>query len=263
MVLAERNVYTCADDTQDQMKEKIIKHRLNRVIVASCTPRTHEAIFRDTLRDAGLNPYLLEMANIRDQCSWVHGNDPGKATEKAKDLVRMTVGRTAGLMPLTESTVPVKNAALVIGGGIAGLTAAHAIAQQGYQVHLVEKETTLGGMAARVSTTLDGGAVGAYVSELVDRVRNHKKITVHLGSSVTKVDGHVGDFDSDILSNGTTAKVEHGVVILATGARELKPTTYGYGASDKVITQLELSERLSNNEFELAGKTDHRHDSVR
>ena len=130
-MLAERNVYTCADDTQDQMKEKIIKHRLNRVIVASCTPRTHEAIFRDTLRDAGLNPYLLEMANIRDQCSWVHSGEPDKATEKAKDLVRMTVGRVKGLKPLTEGTVPVKNSALVIGGGIGGMTAAFAIAEAG------------------------------------------------------------------------------------------------------------------------------------
>ena len=113
------------------MKEKIIKHRLNRVIVASCTPRTHEAIFRDTLRDAGLNPYLLEMANIRDQCSWVHSGEPDKATEKAKDLVRMTVGRVAGLKPLKEETVPVKNGALVIGGGIGGMTAALAIAEAG------------------------------------------------------------------------------------------------------------------------------------
>ena len=144
------------------MKEKIIRHRLNRVIVASCTPRTHEAIFRDTLRDAGLNPYLLEMANIRDQCSWVHSGEPDKATEKAKDLVRMTVGRVAGLQPLKESTIPVKGSALVIGGGIGGMTAALAVAEQGYPVHLVEKENMLGGMARHVYRTLDGGNVQAY-----------------------------------------------------------------------------------------------------
>jgi heterodisulfide reductase subunit A2 len=254
VVLAERNVYTCADDTQDQMKEKIIKHRLNRVIVASCTPRTHEAIFRDTLRDAGLNPYLLEMANIRDQCSWVHGGEPDKATEKAKDLVRMTVGRTAALCPLPESTVPVKGAALVIGGGLAGMTAALAIADQGYPVHLVEKEAALGGMAARVGVTLDGASVAGHVAKLAEKVKNHKRITLHLGSRVTKVDGHVGDFESDVLTGAATVRVEHGVVIVASGGREFRPSSYGYGTSDKVITQLELSERLANDGLSLPDK---------
>ncbi len=255
VVLAERNVYTCADDTQDQIKEKIIKHRLNRVIVASCTPRTHEAIFRDTLRDAGLNQYLLEMANIRDQCSWVHGGEPDKATEKAKDLVRMTVGRVAGLMPLAEETVPVKGAALVIGGGLAGMTAALAVAGQGYPVHLVEKEEVLGGMAADVGVTLDGDSVPAHVSALVARVNGHKKISVHLNSRVTKVDGHVGDFTSDILTGQSTAQVEHGVVIVASGAKELKPQSFGYGKSDKVMTQLELSSRIARDELSLPEKS--------
>ena len=254
VVLAERNVYTCADDTQDQMKEKIIKHRLNRVIVASCTPRTHEAIFRDTLRDAGLNPYLLEMANIRDQCSWVHSGEPDKATEKAKDLVRMTVGRVKGLKPLTEGTVPVKNSALVIGGGIGGMTAAYAIAEEGYPVHLVEKENTLGGMARDVYTTLDGGNVQAFLAALIERVTSHPRISVHLGSKVAKVDGHVGDFASHIVKNETTIEIEHGVVILATGATEHKPHSYGYGASDKVMTQLELSGRLARKEINLPEK---------
>jgi heterodisulfide reductase subunit A len=254
VVLAERNVYTCADDTQDQMKEKIIKHRLNRVIVASCTPRTHEAIFRDTLRDAGLNPYLLEMANIRDQCSWVHSGEPDKATEKAKDLVRMTVGRVKGLKPLTEGTVPVKNSALVIGGGIGGMTAAFAIAEEGYPVHLVEKENTLGGMAREVYTTLDGGNVQAFLDGLIERVTSHPRITVHVGSNVAKVDGHVGDFTSSIVKNEKTAEIEHGVVILATGATELKPHSFGYGASDKVMTQLELSGRLARKEINLPEK---------
>jgi heterodisulfide reductase subunit A len=175
VVFAEHNTYTCADDTQDRMKEKIVEHRLNRVIVASCTPRTHEAIFRDTLRDAGLNPFLLEMANIRDQCSWVHSAEPDKATEKAKDLVRMTVGRTLGLMPLIEETVPVKNAALVIGGGIGGMTAALAVADQGYPVHLVEKETALGGMARQVHRTLDNSDIEAFLDSTVERVSTHPR----------------------------------------------------------------------------------------
>jgi heterodisulfide reductase subunit A len=254
VVLAERNVYTCADDTQDQMKEKIIKHRLNRVIVASCTPRTHEAIFRDTLRDAGLNPYLLEMANIRDQCSWVHSGEPDRATEKAKDLVRMTVGRTAGLRPLREETIPVKSIALVIGGGIGGMTAALAIADQGYPVHLVEKENMLGGMAHDIFQTLDGGMVQTFLTRLIERVMTHARVTAHLKSKVTKVDGHVGDFTSTIVTGDKTAEIENGVVILATGAQEHKPRTYGYGKSDRVVTQLELSGRLARNELALPDK---------
>lgn len=255
VVHAERNMYTCADDTQDQIKEKIIKYRLNRVIVASCTPRTHEAIFRDTLRDAGLNPYLLEMANIRDQCSWVHSAEPDKATEKAKDLVRMTVGRTVGLKPLVESTVPVKNAALIIGGGVGGMTAALSIADQGYRVFLVEKENILGGMAREIHETLDKSNVSAFVSHLIDRVESHPRIKAYLHSTVKKVDGHVGDFTSDIVTPETTLKVEHGVVILASGAKELKPQSFGYGKSDKVITQLELSGRIARNELALPEKS--------
>jgi heterodisulfide reductase subunit A len=254
VVHAERNMYTCADDTQDQIRDKIIAYRLNRVIVASCTPRTHEAIFRDTLRDAGINPYLLEMANIRDQCSWVHSGEPDKATEKAKDLVRMTVGRVAGLKPLTESTIPVKNSALVIGGGIGGMTAAQAIAEQGYPVHLVEKENILGGMARRIHRTLDGGLVQTYLTRLIERVTTNPKITLHLKSTVNKVDGHVGDFTSTILTGDNSSEVEHGVVIVATGAKEHTPAAYGYGTSDKVVTQLELSNRIAHNELTLPEK---------
>jgi heterodisulfide reductase subunit A len=254
VVHAERNTYTCADDTQNQIKEKIIKYRLNRVIVASCTPRTHEAIFRDTLRDAGLNPYLLEMANIRDQCSWVHSSEPDKATDKAKDLVRMTVGRTIGLQPLKEETAPVKNSALVIGGGIGGMTAALSIADQGYAVHLVEKENTLGGMAREIHRTLDGSNVQAFLATTIDQVTSHSRITVHLKSKVKKVDGHIGDFTSRIVTDDTSAEIEHGVVILATGATEKKPQSFGYGTSEKVVTQLELSGRLARKELSLPEK---------
>ncbi len=254
VVFADHNVYTCADDTQDRMKETIVKYRLNRVIVASCTPRTHEAIFRDTLRDAGLNPYLLEMANIRDQCSWVHSGEPDKATDKAKDLVRMTVGRVARLEPLTESTVPVKSAALVIGGGIGGMTAALSIAEQGYPVHLVEKDGALGGMARKLYRTLDGGPVQPYLAGIIDRVTAHPKITLHLQSTVKKVDGHVGDFTSTIVTGDKNIEVEHGVVIVASGAQEHTPRSFGYGTSDKVVTQLELSARLERNELELPEK---------
>ncbi|MFA6133519.1 MAG: FAD-dependent oxidoreductase [Phycisphaerae bacterium] len=251
VVLAEHNVYTCADDTQDTIKDRIIEHRLNRVIVASCTPRTHEAIFRDTLRDAGLNPYLLEMANIRDQCSWVHSGKPDLATRKASDLVRMAVGRTANLMPLSEETVPVKGSAVVIGGGVAGMTAALALAEQGFPVHLVEKTAALGGTALDVYYTLDGLDVRAFLAELADRVTRHARITVYLKSRVTKVEGHVGDFKSEIVTGDKARSVEHGVVVVATGAAEGKPTTFGYGQSDRVLTQMELSSRLGRDELNL------------
>ena len=253
VALAEHNVYTCADDSQERIKEQIDEFRINRVVIASCTPRTHEPIFRDTLRDAGLNPYLLEMANIRDQCSWVHTGSPQQATEKAIDLVRMTVARTARLLPLAEETVPVKNGALIVGGGIAGLTAALALADQGFPVHLVEKTDQLGGTARQLHHTLDGQSIQTYLSEIIERVSGHPRVTVHLDARATDVNGHVGDFTTTITSNGdgTSVEVEHGVVVVATGATEHKPESYGYGQSDKVITQLELTDRLGRDELSL------------
>ena len=262
VVLAETNVYTCADDNQDQMKAKIAEHRLNRVVVASCTPRTHEPIFRDTLRDAGLNPYLLEMANIRDQCSWVHSGNPNAATEKAIDLVRMATARAAALMPLQEATAPVNNAALVVGGGIAGMTAALALAEQGFPVHLVEKSDCLGGTIRQIHRTLDGHDVQKMLAETIERTKTHPRITLHLKSRVSKVGGHVGEFTSQIADvagtvcvpndNGTrsvpdrltNSEIHHGVVVVATGATEQKPSTFGYGKSERVLTQLDLSDRL-------------------
>ncbi|NQU23981.1 MAG: CoB--CoM heterodisulfide reductase iron-sulfur subunit A family protein, partial [Candidatus Nealsonbacteria bacterium] len=254
VVYAERNMYTCADDTQDQIKEKIIELGLNRVVVASCTPRTHESIFRDTLRDAGLNPYLLEMANIRDQCSWVHPTEPQRATDKAIDLVRMIAGRTAQLQPLKEETAPVCNAALIIGGGIAGMTAALALADQGFPVHLAEKQDHLGGTIEQLHTTLDGGDVQALLAESVERINAHPRITTHLNSIASKVDGHVGKFTTTITSGEKITEVQHGVVVVATGAVEHKPESYGYGQSDRVMTQLELSDRLGRGSIELPEK---------
>jgi heterodisulfide reductase subunit A len=248
---AEHNVYTCADDSQDQIKERIKEHRLNRVVIASCTPRTHEPIFRDTLRDAGLNPYLLEMANIRDQCSWVHSGDPEKATLKAIDLVRMAAGRASRLIPLEQETVAVQQAALVIGGGVAGMTAALALADQGFPVHLVEKTEALGGTAVRLGRTLDGQDIQAFLRQTIERVATHAKITVHLNARVAKVDGHIGNFRAKITADGRTEEVAHGVVVLATGATEQPPKSHGYGANSRVVTQLELTERLRNGQVAL------------
>jgi heterodisulfide reductase subunit A len=254
VAFAEHTVYTCADDSQDRIKDRITEHCLNRVIVASCTPRTHEPIFRDTLRDAGLNPYLLEMANIRDQCSWVHSGDPEGATEKAKDLVRMAVGRAANLVPLKDETVPVTSAALVVGGGIAGMTTALALSQQGFQVHLVEKTAELGGTLRQIYTTLDGNDVQAFLSQTIGSVSKDPRIMVHLESRVSKVDGHVGTFSSSIISAQGTTQVEHGVVVVATGATEHRPETFGYGQSQNVLTQLELSERMGRGDLSLPEK---------
>ena len=259
VVHAESNVYTCADDSQDQIKERIIEHRLNRVIVASCTPRTHEPIFRDTLRDAGLNPYLLDMANIRDQCSWVHSGAPDQASDKAADLVRMAVGRASQLMPLVQETVPVKNAAMIVGGGIAGMTAALALADQGFPVHVIEKQSQLGGTIRRIPQTLDGSDVQAFLAKTIDNVTVHPRITVHLQTHAAKVDGHMGDFKSTLVTTdgdgqSRQTEIEHGVVVVATGATEQKPDSFGYGHDDRVLTQLELSDRLGRGELSLPDK---------
>ena len=251
VVVAENNTYTCADDTQKHIKEQIVAHHLNRVVVASCTPRTHEPIFRDTLRDVGLNPYLLEMANIRDQCSWVHAGQPGRATDKAVDLVRMAVARASNLLPLKDETVPVANPALVVGGGIAGMTAALALAEQGFPVHLVEKAAELGGTLREIHSTLDGGDVQAFLQQTIDRVSQHPRIYVHRKTRVAKVEGHVGSFTSALETDKGPLSVKHGVVVVATGAMEQKPQTFGYGQSLRVMTQLELSDRLGRGELTL------------
>lgn len=250
--LVEHNLYACADDSLGHIKARVEEHRLNRVIIASCTPRTHEPIFRETLRDIGLNPYLLEMANIRDQCSWVHSQDPEQATAKAVDLVRMAVGRVAGLTPLREESVPINSAALVVGGGIAGMTAALALADQGFPVHLVEREGTLGGTVKQIHRTLDGGDLSAFLSETIERVSANPRVTVHMESRVSKVDGHVGRFSSVIASSRESREIEHGVIVVATGAAERKPVTFGYGQDDRVLTQLELSDRLGRDDLELS-----------
>ena len=251
VVHAEHTVYTCADDSQARIKENIARHRLNRVVVASCTPRSHEPIFRDTLREAGLNPYLLEMANIREQCSWVHAGKGELATRKAFELVRMIVARVSASLPLKEETVPVHKAALVIGGGVAGMTAALALADQMFPVHLVENSHALGGTARRVHRTLDGAEVQPFLDRIVEKVASNPLISVHLNARVSQVKGHIGAFSSNILSGEDSREIDHGVIVVATGATEHTPQTYGYGRSEKVLTQLELSERLGQGSIAL------------
>ncbi|MEM1563248.1 MAG: CoB--CoM heterodisulfide reductase iron-sulfur subunit A family protein [Candidatus Bathyarchaeia archaeon] len=250
VVYAEDNLYTCSDDTQKRIREKIKEYNLNRVVVASCTPRTHEPLFRETVREAGLNPYLFEMANIRDQCSWVHMHEPDEATEKAKDLVRSVVAKARLLKPLKNPTVNVTPVALVIGGGVSGMTAALELANQGFEVHLVEREKELGGHLRKIYYLLEGEDPQKHLQRLVKAVTENKLIHVYLGAEVVEVSGFVGNFKSKIrLSNGEEKEVEHGVVIVATGAVEYKPKEYLYGEDPRVMTQHELEEKIAKGEF--------------
>jgi heterodisulfide reductase subunit A len=249
VVYAEANLYTCSQDTQGIIREKINQHSLNRVIVASCTPRTHEPLFRETVRESGLNPYLFEMVNIRDQCSWVHMHQPEEATEKAKALVRSIVAKARLLRPLKNPVIGVTPVGLVIGGGVSGMTVAIELAKQGFEVHLVEREGELGGHLRKIYYTLEGEDPQGFLKKLVDEVTTNREIHVYLGSEVTEVNGFVGNFKSKITQNGKEREIENGVVIVATGATEYKPREYLYGNSPNVVTQHELEERLARGSF--------------
>lgn len=245
VVLAENNLYTCSQDTQEHITEMILEHKLNRVIVASCTPRTHEPLFRETVREAGLNPYLFEMANIRDQCSWVHMHEPEKATQKALDLVRMAAGKARTLEPLQSIAVPVNNAALVIGGGIAGMTAALNLADQGFDVNLVERNKELGGNMRHLRYLPAGEDPATQLAETIRKLTGHPRITVRTDSTVSAVEGFVGNFTSTISRNGADEEIEHGAIVVATGGRLYEPTgEYLYGTDKRVLTQRELEQKL-------------------
>jgi heterodisulfide reductase subunit A len=245
VVHAEDNLYTCSTDSQAKIRTMIDEHHLNRVVVASCTPRTHEPLFRDTLREAGLNQYLFEMANIRDQCSWVHMHEPEKATQKSKALVRMAVAKARLIEALPERTLPLNHDALVIGGGVAGMTAALALADQRFHAHLVERDAELGGHAKHVQYLFNGEDPRKFLAQMIGRTTAHPLITVHLGTTVDGVDGFLGNFKTRLNKGGVTEEVEHGVVIVATGAEIYKPAEYLYGQSDRVVTQVEFEQKLA------------------
>jgi heterodisulfide reductase subunit A len=247
VVYADENLFTCSQDTQDKIKEKILEHQLNRVVVASCSPKTHEPMFMETLEACGLNKYLFEMANIRNQDSWVHSQTKDQATAKAKDLVRMSVARAAALKPLREKVIPVQQRALVIGGGIAGMNAALGLGDQGFDVVLVEKEKQLGGLAARLHHTIEGADIRAYLPELIARVQVHAKIEILTEAGITGFGGYKGNFKTHLAvgADAEEISVNHGVIIVATGAREYRPQEYLYAESERVATQLELSDRLA------------------
>jgi len=252
---AEHLLFSCANDSHKKIAEAIKTHGLNRVVVAACSPRTHEPLFQQTLKESGLNPYLFNMANIRDQCSWVHAQDPAAATAKAQGLVRMAVARAALSEPLHTQFVPVEQSGLVIGGGMAGMTAALALAEQGFRAHLVEKTGSLGGIARRLTRTLEGHDVQAYLADLEKKIAADPRITVHLDSEVASQSGYVGAFETELRSGSSTVKVNHGVVIVASGAEEYQPSEFLAGQDDRVLTQLNLDERLHREENVLEGVT--------
>ncbi|MEW5766859.1 MAG: FAD-dependent oxidoreductase [bacterium] len=244
----ENALYTCSQDTQERMKEVIRQKGLNRVVVAACTPRTHEPLFRDTCREAGLNKFLFEMANIRDQDSWVHQNEPENATAKAKDLVRMAIVKAAKLQPLREFDLTLNHDGLVIGGGVAGMEAALSLADQGFKVTLIEKSDKLGGNALKLRHNFQGQEVASYLNSLMAKVNSHHNISVYLNSEVESVSGFVGNFRTEVRSQKSKVKrIEHGVAIIAVGAQAYIPEgEYLYGEDDRVMTSQELDARLLN-----------------
>ena len=240
VVHVEDNLFTCSQDTQEKMKAVIKEKGINRVVVASCSPRTHEPLFQQTIREAGLNEYLFDMANIRDQDTWVHQGDHEAATAKAKDLVRMSVARVSLLEPLHKVSFGLTKSALVVGGGVAGMTAALNLARQGFPIHLVEKTDCLGGTALKLRQTWKGEDIRGYVKTLVSSVTGHPQIRVHFNTEVIRSSGFVGNYTTLLNRDGQTEEILHGAVILATGGQEWKPDVYAYGQDPRIMTALEL-----------------------
>jgi len=251
VVYAEGNLYTCSQDTQERIKKAVKEHQLNRIVVASCTPRTHETLFQETIREAGLNRYLFEMANIRDQCSWIHMREPEKATKKAKDLVRMAVAKARLIEPLKRLPLEVTPRGLVIGGGVSGMTSALRLAEEGYEVYLVEKERELGGQAKDIYYTFEGEDVQKFLGKLIARVQSNDRIRLFSGAKIENIEGFVGNFKTTVKIDSSIKELEHGVIIVATGAKEYQPTEYLYGKERGVVTQRELEKLMVSGKLEV------------
>ncbi|MBN1457847.1 MAG: FAD-dependent oxidoreductase [Sedimentisphaerales bacterium] len=246
VVFSTALLYTCSPDGLKTIKESVEENDVNRVVVASCTPRTHEPLFQEAIKETGLNPYLFEMANIRDQCTWVHTRLGDATDEKALDLVKMAVGRAAEIEPLESKTYEPKKNAIVVGAGVAGMTAAISIANQGYKVHLLEKTDTLGGNLAKVKSTIEGLKPQELLNELTAKINSDPMIEVLTNSTIEHCKGFVGNFKSLINTNGETREMEHGAAIVAIGANESKPTEYLYAQNSNVMTQMELEEKITS-----------------
>jgi len=253
VVHAEDNLFICSSESAAMLAKDIRERGLNRVVVAACTPRTHEPLFRDTLREAGINQYYFDMANIREHCSWVHSKEKEAATQKAKDIIRMAVARVCHLEPLEEFDLPLNKRVLVVGGGVAGMTSALSIANQGHDVYLVEKDTDLGGTARRIHYTLEGLDVQAYLHDLTRKVYQHPLVHVYTDASIAEATGYVGNFTTKVESQGRTLEIKHGATVIATGAEVYRPTEYLYGEDDRVMTHLELEEEIAKRNEKVTG----------
>ena len=250
VVYAGENLFTCSQDTQIKMKEIIEEYKLNRVVVASCSPSTHEALFQETMREAGLNPYLFEMANIRNQCSWVHRDDHAKASEKANRLIKIALGKSRLLKPLHAISLDVIQKGLVLGGGLAGMTAALSIANQGFEVALIERAEKLGGNLNGLYHTLDGHSVPAFLQDLKDQIDDNPRVKVYLNSTIKEMDGYIGNYKTTFLHKKKTIEYKHGIIIIATGANASEPKDYLYKQNKNILTQRELEHALEENEKE-------------
>jgi len=245
VVYAQEQLFSCATNSAKEIADMAKEKGLNRLVIAACSPRTLEPLFRDTLREAGINQYYLEMANIREHCSWVHAKEKEEATQKAKDLVRMSVARACYLEPLQEFALQVNKTALVVGGGLAGMTSALSVANQGHEVYLLEKDKDLGGIARKIYYTLEGLDVQETLQEVIRKVYQHHLIHVYTDATITGTTGYVGNFVTKVKHEGRVSEIKHGATILATGAEVYQPTEYLYGEDDRVMTNLELEEKIA------------------
>ena len=252
VVYVEENLFTCSQDTAVKMAEAIKEQNLTRVVVASCSPRTHEGLFQENCENAGMNRHLFEMANIRDQDSWVHMNEPEAATEKAKDLVRMSVAKAEYLNPLTPGQLGINKKTVIIGGGLAGITAALSLADQGFESYLIEKEEELGGNYRKLYNTLEGLDAVDHMGRLLNRVEKSDLIHVYTGAEIKDIEGFIGNYKTTIDARGVEHRFEHGVVIVATGAYELDTDEYLYGQHDNVVTQRELEKLIYEKDRKIA-----------
>nr|MDO8117656.1 FAD-dependent oxidoreductase [Candidatus Sigynarchaeota archaeon] len=250
VVHSEDNLYTCSENGLTNIRKAIKDYSLNRIVVASCTPRTHEALFRETVKEEGLNPYLFNFVNIRDQCTWVHMKQPEAAFKKAKDLIKMGAAKARHLEALSKNELKVNQVAIVIGGGVAGISAAISLSKQGFKVHLIEKKDSLGGNVNSFHSLFPGSSSSAeLVKKLLDQVKGTQNLQVHLSSTVKDINGYVGNFGMTIEKDGKRSEINAGAIIVATGASVFKPIgMYNYDGR-MVITQLELEQELREKRF--------------
>lgn len=245
VVFVQENLYTCSEGGINEIKEAIPRENLNRVVVASCTPRTHEPLFMSACEEAGLNPYLFEMANIRDQCSWVHMREGEKGTERAKAQIGMAVAKSARLRELSRIKLGLYHSAVVIGGGVSGMSTAMALGNMGYEVDLVEKQDRLGGLLNDLNLVLPSHEPPSILlNDLTTRLESNPKVKIHTLSEVRKVEGYVGNYIVTLSENGTESKIKAGVIVVAVGARVLKPEGLFSYDGEKVITHIELEAML-------------------